>query len=72
MSTETRGLQRRQCDNSDCEKIHDVCPLCGEKVTSYAHFEHSPAEAKSPTDGDSTSLCTEWDEKQLWLYWHER
>lgn len=71
MSTETRGLQRRQCDNSDCEKIHDFCPLCDEKVTSYVHFEDSPAKGESPPEGDSSRLCTEWDEEQLWIYCHE-
>jgi hypothetical protein len=71
MSSDTLGLERRQCDTEDCEKIHDFCPLCGEKVATYAEFEESPGSTHEPANVEATRVCTEWDGDRLWLYWHE-
>lgn len=63
------GPEHHQCDNDDCERIHDFCPRCGEKTSEYERFEGQ--DASDVTVPRADTLCLEWDGDTLWLYWHE-
>jgi hypothetical protein len=71
MSSETMGPERRQCDNDDCERIHEFCPLCGEKTASHAHFEDSGDSTATLPESAADRFCVEWNDDDLWIYWHD-
>lgn len=71
MSVDTMGPERRQCDNDDCEKVHEFCPQCDEKVDGYIQFEDGDSATESLSAHTVDRICAEWADDQLWIYWHE-
>lgn len=71
MSTDAMGPERRQCDNDDCDRIHEFCPLCEEKTADHAHFEAGGSSTAALPGSDAAHFCVEWNDDDLWIYWHD-
>jgi hypothetical protein len=72
MSVDTMGPDRRQCDNDDCEKIHEFCPLCEEKIVAHTHATDANSATDSLPDTRVDRFCSEWNDDELRIYWHEK
>lgn len=58
-----------ECEREACDKLHEFCPVCDEKLAGHVHLEGGRG-ASDAVPADAQAVCAAWDGRDLWLHWH--